>query len=73
VLEDYVKAIRTALPDDGIFVNELTQVGYLSRIAFNVRAPRSFIGPGYQGTLETSKPRSPPSPITTITSDTTRA
>ncbi|WP_460274398.1 thiamine pyrophosphate-dependent enzyme [Celeribacter sp. ULVN23_4] len=51
VLWDYVDALRTALPDDGIFVNELTQVGYLSRIAFECRAPRTLIGPGYQGTL----------------------
>ncbi|MCA2011553.1 hypothetical protein LCM17_08675 [Cereibacter sphaeroides] len=51
VLWDYVKALRTALPDDGILVNELTQVGYLSRIAFETRSPRTLIGPGYQGTL----------------------
>ena len=47
----YIKAMRSALPDDGIFVNELTQVGYLSRIAFPVYTPRTYIGPGYQGTL----------------------
>jgi acetolactate synthase-1/2/3 large subunit len=47
----YVAAMRKALPDGGIFVNELTQVGYLSRIAFPVYAPRTYIGPGYQGTL----------------------
>lgn len=50
-LWDYVAALRKALPDDGILVNELTQVGYLSRIAFECRAPRTLIGPGYQGTL----------------------
>jgi acetolactate synthase-1/2/3 large subunit len=43
--------MRDALPEDGIFVNELTQVGYLSRIAFPVYSPRTYIGPGYQGTL----------------------
>jgi acetolactate synthase-1/2/3 large subunit len=48
---DYIRAMRAALPEDGIFVNELTQVGYLSRIAFPVYAPRTYIGPGYQGTL----------------------
>jgi acetolactate synthase-1/2/3 large subunit len=47
----YVRAIRKAMPEDGIFVNELTQVGYLSRIAFPVHSPRTYIGPGYQGTL----------------------
>lgn len=48
---EYVREMRAALPEDGIFVNELTQVGYLSRIAFAVYAPRTYIGPGYQGTL----------------------
>ena len=47
----YVRAIRRAMPHDGVFVNELTQVGYLARIAFPVHAPRTYIGPGYQGTL----------------------
>lgn len=47
----YIREMRAALPDDGIFVNELTQVGYLARIAFPVYAPRTYIGPGYQGTL----------------------
>jgi acetolactate synthase-1/2/3 large subunit len=47
----YVQALRDAMPDDAIFVNELTQVGYLSRIAFPVYGPRTYIGPGYQGTL----------------------
>ena len=47
----YIKSMRNALPEDGIFVNELTQVGYLARIAFPVYTPRTYIGPGYQGTL----------------------
>lgn len=47
----YVRALRAAMPEDGIFVNELTQIGYLARIAFPVHAPRTYIGPGYQGTL----------------------
>jgi acetolactate synthase-1/2/3 large subunit len=47
----YIHEMRAALPEDGIFVNELTQVGYLSRIAFSVYEPRTYIGPGYQGTL----------------------
>ncbi|MBO1114038.1 thiamine pyrophosphate-dependent enzyme [Bordetella petrii] len=47
----YVSELRAAMPDDAIFVNELTQVGYLARIAFPVYGPRTYIGPGYQGTL----------------------
>ncbi len=52
----FIQAMRAALPEDGIFVNELTQVGYLSRVAFPVYQPRTYIGPGYQGTLGYSFP-----------------
>ena len=47
----YIRAIRNALPEDGIFVDELTQVGYVSRFAFPVYQPRTFLTSGYQGTL----------------------
>ncbi|MDO8301447.1 thiamine pyrophosphate-dependent enzyme [Lacisediminimonas sp.] len=47
----YVAEMRAALPEDGIFVNELTQVGYLARIAFPLYQSRTYIGPGYQGAL----------------------
>ncbi len=47
----WIRALRAAIPDDGIFVNELTQVGYLTRSAYPVYAPGSYITPGYQGTL----------------------
>ncbi len=52
----FIQAMRAALPDDGIFVNELTQVGYLARVAFPVYGARTYIGPGYQGTLGYSFP-----------------
>lgn len=48
---EYLAAIRSALPDDGLFVSELTQVGYAARICFPTWHPRGYIGPGYQGTL----------------------
>jgi acetolactate synthase-1/2/3 large subunit len=48
---EYLDAIRRALPQDGIFVEEMTQVGYASRFAFPVYGPRSFLSTGYQGTL----------------------
>jgi acetolactate synthase-1/2/3 large subunit len=48
---EYALAIRQALPDDGIFVSEMTQVGYWSNFAFPVYEPRSYVTPGYQGTL----------------------
>lgn len=47
----WVRALREAIPDDGILVNELTQVGYFARLAYPVYAPNTFITPGYQGTL----------------------
>lgn len=50
-LMGWIRALRAALPDDGIFVNELTQVGYQTRSGFPVYAPGTYITPGYQGTL----------------------
>ena len=47
----FMRAIRAALPDDGIYVEEVTQVGFVSRLAFPVYAPRTFLSPGYQDTL----------------------
>ncbi len=47
----WLQALRRALPDDGIFINELTQIGYVAPLAFPVFEPRTFITPGYQGTL----------------------
>ena len=47
----YIDAIRNALPEDGVFIDELTQVSYISRLAMPVYNPRSFIASGYQGTL----------------------
>jgi acetolactate synthase-1/2/3 large subunit len=47
----WLGAVRAALPEDGIFVNELTQVGYAARVGFPSYAPRTMISPGYQGTL----------------------
>ena len=48
---DYLEAIRAALPEDGILVDELTQVGYVARLAYKTYRPRTFITTGYQGTL----------------------
>src|SRR5258708_6565578 len=48
---EYLQAIRAELPDDGIYVEDLTQVGYVGRVAFPVYHPRSYIHSGYQGTL----------------------
>ena len=48
---EYLQAIRAELPDDGIYVEDLTQVGYVGRVAFPIYHPRTYIHSGYQGTL----------------------
>ena len=48
---EFLDALRAALPEDGIFVDEMTQIGYVAQSAFPVHAPRTFISSGYQGTL----------------------
>ncbi|MFS0853678.1 thiamine pyrophosphate-dependent enzyme [Microbacterium sp. 179-I 3D4 NHS] len=48
---EYLSAIRGALPDDGVFVSEFTQVGYAASACYPAYQPRTYIGPGYQGTL----------------------
>ncbi|HWV22599.1 MAG TPA: thiamine pyrophosphate-dependent enzyme [Thermomicrobiales bacterium] len=47
----FAGAIRRQLPDDGIFVGEMTQIGYWSNAGFPVYEPRTYLTPGYQGTL----------------------
>jgi acetolactate synthase I/II/III large subunit len=47
----FLRAIRDVLPDDGVLIDELTQVGYSARAAYEARKPRTFISSGYQGTL----------------------
>jgi acetolactate synthase I/II/III large subunit len=48
---EYLDAIRAELPDDGIYVEDLTQVAYVGRLGFPVYKPRTYIHSGYQGTL----------------------
>lgn len=47
----FLRAIRAALPADGIVVEDVTQVGFMGRLAFDVDAPRRYISPGYQDNL----------------------
>ncbi len=49
--QEYARAIREELPDDGIFVNDVTQISFFASVGYPVYAPRTMIGPGYQGTL----------------------
>jgi acetolactate synthase-1/2/3 large subunit len=46
-----LEAIRAELPEDGILVDEVTQVGFAARLAFPVYKPRTFLSPGYQDNL----------------------
>ena len=72
----YLDAIRKALPEDGILVDELTQMGYAARLAYPTYKPRTFLSPGYQGTLgwgyATSlgaKSAKPDTPVVSISGD----
>ena len=47
----FLEAIRAELPEDGIFVDEVTQVGFAARLALPVYKPRTFLSPGYQDNL----------------------
>src|SRR5690606_17731312 len=46
-----LRVIREELPDDGFFVDEVTQVGYVSWYGFPAYAPRRIITSSYQGNL----------------------
>ena len=50
-LRSFVKAIRAAIPDDGILVAGMTQVGYYSRVFYPVYQPRTYLTSSYFGTL----------------------
>ncbi|MCR9124924.1 MAG: thiamine pyrophosphate-binding protein [Rhodobacteraceae bacterium] len=72
----YLSVIRQELGEDGIFVDELTQVGFASRIAYPVYHPRTYISTGYQGTLGYGFPTAlgvkvarPEVPVVSVTGD----
>ena len=47
----YLDVIREVLPRDGLFVEEICQVGFAARFAFPVYEPRTYISCGYQDNL----------------------
>ena len=47
----YLDVIREVLPRDGYFVEELCQVGFASYFGFPIYEPRTYVTPGFQGTL----------------------
>jgi acetolactate synthase I/II/III large subunit len=47
----FLDAMRAELPESGIFVDEVTQLGFAARLLFPVYRPRTFLSPGYQDNL----------------------
>jgi acetolactate synthase-1/2/3 large subunit len=47
----FLEAIRAELPENGIFVDEVTQIGFAARLCLPVYKPHTFISPGYQDNL----------------------
>ncbi|MFQ6028784.1 MAG: thiamine pyrophosphate-dependent enzyme [Dehalococcoidia bacterium] len=49
--DSYIAAIRAAIPDDGLLISGMTQLGYYSRAFYPVYHPRSFFTSSYSGNL----------------------
>lgn len=71
-----VEAIREVLPDDGIVVDEVTQVGYIIWYGYPVHQPRRLISSGFSGTLGYGFPTAlgvkvanPGRPVVSVTGD----
>jgi acetolactate synthase I/II/III large subunit len=47
----FLEAIRAELPEEGVFVDEVTQMGFAARLLLPVYKPRTFLSPGYQDNL----------------------
>ncbi|TXL77203.1 hypothetical protein FHP25_10600 [Vineibacter terrae] len=72
----FVEAIRDVLPDDGIVVDEVTQVAYIAWYGYPVHRPRTLITSGFSGTLGYGFPTAlgvkvanPDRPVVSITGD----
>jgi acetolactate synthase-1/2/3 large subunit len=52
----WVRALRQGIDETGVLVNDLTQVGFVNELGYEVRGPETFVTPGYQGTLGYSFP-----------------
>jgi acetolactate synthase-1/2/3 large subunit len=48
---EYLKVIRDVLPRDGLYVPEVSQMGFTSYFGMPIYQPRTYITEGYQGTL----------------------
>ena len=47
----YIAAIREFMPDDGVIVEDVTQIGFASHLLYEHRHPRSYLSTGPAGTL----------------------
>ncbi len=47
----YLRALRSVLPDDGIIVEDVTQVAFVAHLGYEHRQPRSYLSTGATGTL----------------------
>jgi acetolactate synthase-1/2/3 large subunit len=71
-----IQELRAALPDDTIFVDDLTLVGYWMPLVMDTYQPRTLIHPGTYGTLGYSLPAAigaklacPKQPVVSISGD----
>ncbi len=72
----YMKVIRDVLPDDGIVVDEVTQLGYIIWYGYPVHQPRRLVSSGFSGTLGYGFPTAlgvkvanPGRPVVSVTGD----
>jgi acetolactate synthase I/II/III large subunit len=47
----YLEAIRDELPENGIFVEDITQIVFAARLVYPVYRPRTYLSPGFQDPL----------------------
>jgi len=47
----YLAAIRDAVPDDAIIVEDVTQMTFVAHFAYQFNQPRTFLSSGFAGTL----------------------
>ena len=72
----FMKVLREVLPDDGIVVDEVTQLGYIIWYGYPVHRPRTLISSGFSGTLGYGFPTAlgvkianPDRPVVSVTGD----
>jgi acetolactate synthase-1/2/3 large subunit len=74
--ESLTRALRNAIPDDGIVISGMTQIGYYSRNNFPIYEPRTYLTSSYYGNLGFAYPTAlgakvaqPDKPVVAISGD----